>query len=399
MGAHRRRRRAGHLEEYAQRLAEALGQLGHQSQSGSMHMFYLVAGLYKYVGSLFGQALEALFSKKEAILSAGAVGTAQMLLFSGIGPEEDSSALGIKTILNNPAVGQNFTDHALISNLCVPDSYSTRETSAAGPNLPTMSFCAHAEETLPVNGSFTTIASSVTIPSSLLTQMGGELTLNTTNPFDQPNIILMESAINVTRHLVSASAWKGYIIREFDDLSAVKDAASMKTYIQQHSVTTFHPVGTAVMTPKDASWDVVDPNGVVKGTSGLRIVDASILSLSKLQSSHHLFLPREVLNSIRSTRYREYGLKEDGGFFIWKTSGDILERCRHRKKSSQYNENWKRFISEVSSAIGREAIDTRQTRLAIAHAYFVPDAPDPALLRRIVHSLAGTGRRLQRTRL
>ncbi|KAJ6460264.1 aryl-alcohol oxidase precursor [Mycena sanguinolenta] len=299
-----------------------------------------------------------IFAKKEVILSAGAVGTAQILLLSGIGPEKDLSALGIKTILNNPAVGQNLTDHPLISNIWyvnsngtfdvlgrnatevaadleqwnktqfgimadsplaflvwsrVPDSYATPDTSAAGPNTPhyellfTNGFFS-AKETLPAMGDFMTIACSVTAPSSR-----GELTLNTTNPFDQPNInpnmlatefdnLLMESAINATRHLVSASAWNSYIIREFEDLAAVKDAVSMKTYIQQNSITTFHPVGTAVMTPKHASWGVVDPDGVVKGISGLRIVDASILPVipSAHPQAHIYFLGERVSDLIKA---------------------------------------------------------------------------------------------------
>ncbi|KAF7377846.1 GMC oxidoreductase [Mycena sanguinolenta] len=275
-------------------------------------------------------------AKNEVILSAGTIGTAQILLLSGIGPENDLSALGIKTILHNPAVGQNLTDHPLISSLWyvnsnetfdilgqnatafaagmeqwnkiqfglladsplaflvwsrVPDgSYSTPDTSA-GPNTPhyellfANGFLSN-EDTLPATGSFMTLVSCVTAPSSR-----GEITLNTTNPFDQPNInpnmlatdfdnFVMASAINATRELVTASAWKGYIIREFDDLAAVTDAASMKTYIQQKSTTIFHPVGTAVMTPKGASWGVVDPDGTVKGLSGLRIIDASILVIT-----------------------------------------------------------------------------------------------------------------------
>ncbi|KAJ6454627.1 aryl-alcohol oxidase [Mycena sanguinolenta] len=241
-----------------------------------------------------------LSAKNEVILSAGTIGTAQILLLSGIGPENHLSALGIKTILNNPAVGQNLTDHPLISNLWyvnsngtfdvlgqnataftvdlekwnktqfglmadsplaflvwsrVPDgSYSTPDTSAC-PNTPhyellfANGFLSN-EDTLPATGSFMTLVSCVTAPSSR-----GEITLNTTNPFDQPNInpnmlatdfdnFVMASAINATRELVTASAWKGYIVREFDDLAAVTDAASMQTYIQQKSTTIFHPILT-----------------------------------------------------------------------------------------------------------------------------------------------------------
>jgi hypothetical protein len=38
-----------------------------------------------------------------------------------------------------------------------------------------------------------------------------------------------------------------------------------------------HGVGSAAMSPRGASWGVVDPDFRVKGTSGLRIIDASVL--------------------------------------------------------------------------------------------------------------------------
>jgi hypothetical protein len=41
-------------------------------------------------------------------------------------------------------------------------------------------------------------------------------------------------------------------------------------------MTTWHPVSTAKMSPKGASYGVVDPDLKVKGMKGLRIVDASV---------------------------------------------------------------------------------------------------------------------------
>ncbi|XP_071952422.1 alcohol dehydrogenase [acceptor]-like [Antedon mediterranea] len=48
---------------------------------------------------------------KEIILSAGTIGSPQILLLSGIGPEEDLKEVGIDCKVNLPAVGRNLQDH------------------------------------------------------------------------------------------------------------------------------------------------------------------------------------------------------------------------------------------------------------------------------------------------
>jgi choline dehydrogenase len=87
----------------------------------------------------------------------------------------------------------------------------------------------------------------------------------------------MAEAVRAARNFLSAKAWKGYVIREFEDLAAATDDAKLREYIKNNSGTVFHPVGTASMSPKGAKFGVVDPDLVVKGISGLRIADASIL--------------------------------------------------------------------------------------------------------------------------
>src|SRR3979411_113627 len=47
----------------------------------------------------------------EVILSAGTIGSAQILLLSGIGPAARSQALGIPVALDRPGVGENLQDH------------------------------------------------------------------------------------------------------------------------------------------------------------------------------------------------------------------------------------------------------------------------------------------------
>lgn len=54
---------------------------------------------------------------KEVILSAGAVGTPQILQLSGIGAPADLEPLNIPVLVNNTQVGKNLQDHPLLPNI------------------------------------------------------------------------------------------------------------------------------------------------------------------------------------------------------------------------------------------------------------------------------------------
>ena len=55
-------------------------------------------------------------ANKEVILSAGVIGTPQLLQLSGIGNSNDLKKLGINTIINSPDVGTNLQDHPMLAN-------------------------------------------------------------------------------------------------------------------------------------------------------------------------------------------------------------------------------------------------------------------------------------------
>jgi len=84
----------------------------------------------------------------------------------------------------------------------------------------------------------------------------------------------MIEAVRSVRRFVAAPAWDNYIIAPVNN--ATTDA-ELEALIRSTTSTLFHPVGSAAMTAKNASFGVVDPDLRVKGANGLRIVDASVI--------------------------------------------------------------------------------------------------------------------------
>ncbi|KAF9451443.1 GMC oxidoreductase [Macrolepiota fuliginosa MF-IS2] len=280
---------------------------------------------------------------KEVILSAGSVGTPHLLQLSGISDETLLSPLGIPTILHNPSVGRNLSDYPLLPNLWLVNSTETfekaeRNTTVAaeqlaewekneqGPLVDTlldhlawlripnneMAFWDNFEDPaagnhtahfeflfsngiipgtfpLPPTGNFLSIVTAVVSPTSR-----GSVTLNTSDPFAAPLInpgILsstfdfeaMKFAIRSAQRFLLAPVWKDYIISPFNGLQNTTMAGSedeLDEYVRANTATIFHPVGTAAMSPAEGvEWGVVDPELRVKGVSGLRVVDASVLPI------------------------------------------------------------------------------------------------------------------------
>jgi choline dehydrogenase-like flavoprotein len=69
---------------------------------------------------------ETIFAGSEIILAAGAYGSPQILMLSGIGPADNLVPFGIQPIVDLP-VGMNLQDHPLL-----PMSYLTNERSLFG---------------------------------------------------------------------------------------------------------------------------------------------------------------------------------------------------------------------------------------------------------------------------
>ena len=114
--------------------------------------------------------------------------------------------------------------------------------------------------------------------------------LNTSDPFTAPLIDpgfytsdidfkIMKFGIRSVQRFLTATAWKDYIIEPVNganNTTAGTDA-DLEEYVRSNTITVFHPTGTSSLSPVGADWGVVDPDLRVKGVSGLRIVDLSVL--------------------------------------------------------------------------------------------------------------------------
>lgn len=60
---------------------------------------------------------QAVYAKREVILSAGAINSPHLLMLSGIGPRADLEKVGIPVIHDSPGVGRNLQDHIAIGGL------------------------------------------------------------------------------------------------------------------------------------------------------------------------------------------------------------------------------------------------------------------------------------------
>ncbi|KAF9484384.1 pyranose dehydrogenase [Pholiota conissans] len=270
-----------------------------------------------------------LTASKEVILSAGAVGTPHILLHSGIGDKKELAALGIQSVLNLRSVGKNLTEHpdfAPTFTLNIPNDidpfanvffdpalqaqalelWTTNKTGpyvwlgrldhiawvrlpedspifqqfddpSSGPNS------AHYELALGGSATSITAGGSVVSPASR-----GSVKLQTNNPFDAPlidpayfesefDLFVAREAIKGFRRFLSAPAWQDVFVGPAGALANATTDALLNEFIINSTTSGAHPVGTAAMSRKGASWGVVDPDLLLKKASGLRVVDASIM--------------------------------------------------------------------------------------------------------------------------
>lgn len=259
-----------------------------------VHRVLLSAGRCVGVEYSVGPELVTVACRREVLLSAGAVGTPQVLLRSGIGPAHHLTAVGVDVALDLPGVGENLHDHATAGVTYataepVPDSVNHSELvgllrSRPDVDVPDLQIFL---VTLPLNApTLQAPQYGYSLGAGLMTPHSrGTLRLSSADPSSPPLIDpdyladprdrqALEEGLRIARRIGRAPAMAAWPSTEALPGPAIPDTA-LGDHLRAGVSTYFHYAGTCRLGTDQLA--VVDPELRVHGITGLRIADASII--------------------------------------------------------------------------------------------------------------------------
>jgi choline dehydrogenase-like flavoprotein len=263
---------------------------------------------------------ETIEARAEVVLSAGTFNSPQLLMCSGIGPADHLRALGIPVLHDAAEVGRNLTDHVdftinkrvssaqtigfslrgfakmvpgFVSYLCSGRGMLTSNVAEAGGFLksrPTLDrpdlqlhFCTALVDDHNRRmhwGHGYSLHVCVLRPHSR-----GSVTLASSDAREAPvidpaflsdprDLDLLVEGVHLSRRILDAPSLALCGGRELYTRHGQTDA-ELRATIAAHADTIYHPVSTCRMGGDDRS--VVDTQLRVRGVTGLRVVDASVM--------------------------------------------------------------------------------------------------------------------------
>ena len=262
-------------------------------------------------------------TNKEIILSAGSIGSAQILQSSGIGESEKLNKLGIDVVKNSIGVGKNLQDHlmfrpvykvkniqtlnkkinSIIGKLMIGMEYvffrsgpmtmgasqlcgfAKSDTSRETPNL---QFHVQPISTDKLGGSnlhdFTAFTPTV---ANIRPTSKGEINITSKDSREDPKIkmnylsslddrkVAAEGLRLIRRIVLESNEFKKYEPEEFRPGINIQNDEELVKAASNYSQTIFHPVGTCKMGNDERS--VVSDELKVHGVENLRVIDASVM--------------------------------------------------------------------------------------------------------------------------
>ena len=255
-------------------------------------------------------------AEREVILSAGAIGSPQLLLLSGVGPADQLRDLGAQVRHELPGVGENLQDHPyVVCSWDVPGGgsladaekpralleYLLRRTGPltstvaeafafvrSRPGLPAPDLQFHfAPSYFADNGFEEYDGHAVSFgPVMVKPRSRGWVRLRSTDPAAKPRILTnslaeeedmaaLVAGVRLSRELASAGPFAEVLGLELFPGPEVDTDEAIAADIRRRAELLYHPVGTCRMgADPDA---VVAPDLHVHGLERLRVVDASVM--------------------------------------------------------------------------------------------------------------------------
>jgi choline oxidase len=243
-------------------------------------------------------------ARREVILCAGAIDTPKLLMLSGIGPAGHLRDVGVDVLVDSPAVGSNLDDH--VEGLVMWEAsrpmvarstqwwevgvFARTEPGLDRPDL-MMHYGSVPFDMNTVRWGYPTTSNGFCLtPNVTRGRSRGTVRLRSRDFRDRPkinpryftdpeghDITVMLAGMTLARRVAAAPALRSWVARE---LAPGPDAVTddeLIDYIRKTHNTVYHPAGTARMGAVDDPAAVLDPRLRVKGTTGLRVADASVM--------------------------------------------------------------------------------------------------------------------------
>jgi choline dehydrogenase len=258
---------------------------------------------------------------REVILCAGAFGSPQLLMLSGIGDEKNLRELGLDVHAHLPGVGQNLQDHLLsgisfhsiqpntldgadrlprlIPNLlrfliAKKGPFTSNVAECGGfikssPELPAPDLQFHFAPAFylrhgfenPKTGHGFGLGTTIIYPFSR-----GHLRLASPDPHDKPlidpnyfsderDVRAMLHGCRIAENILRQPAFDPYRGELFMPPTPLHDDEAAIAFLREWTETLYHPVGACKMGVDDMA--AVDPQLRVRQVAGLRVADASVM--------------------------------------------------------------------------------------------------------------------------
>jgi choline dehydrogenase len=262
-------------------------------------------------------------AESEVIVAAGAIGSPQLLMLSGIGPADHLREHHIPALVDSPGVGGNLSDHPIVTAMWgAPKARSLWEQagprnlarwqmthsgpltsniaeaggfSRSDPALPAPDIQWHALPVPYIDGGLADPASRALSVLITLISVGsrGKIRLRSSDPRHKPSIDPsylsdladldpLVKAVGMAREFAAARPLSRLLRSEMAPGPGIRSDADLREWIRGNLSTIYHPVGTCAMggdsrLAASKLTSVVDTELRVRGVEGLRVVDASVM--------------------------------------------------------------------------------------------------------------------------